>query len=203
VRADHLVTREEAADARDISRNLAAFHLDKLVEAGLLRARYESPADQPRGRGRTPKVYEAAGEGLSLTVPPRRYELLGDILAAALADQPHNAAEAAHQLAFDQGRHIGRRKRIDAGGIEGGAGVTAQLEAVRSAVAELGFEPSTSDPNGVYLANCLRTWPCAGELVCAQLPSSPILAGLETPRLQAQLVPRVNRCCVTITEKPG
>ena len=52
-RQDHPVTREEAADAQGVSRNLAAFHLDKLVEVGLLRARYEAPADQPRGRGRT------------------------------------------------------------------------------------------------------------------------------------------------------
>ena len=32
---DRPVSREEAADARAVSRNLAAFHLDKLVDAGL------------------------------------------------------------------------------------------------------------------------------------------------------------------------
>src|SRR5690606_39981116 len=63
-RQDHPVTREEAADAHSISRNLTAFHLDKLVEAQLLTARYEAPSDQPRGRGRTPKVYEPAAEGI-------------------------------------------------------------------------------------------------------------------------------------------
>lgn len=35
------VSREEAAKSVGISRKLAAFHLDKLVEVGLLRARYE------------------------------------------------------------------------------------------------------------------------------------------------------------------
>ena len=59
-RADHPVSREEAGQATGISRGLAAFHLDKLVETGLLRARHEAPPDQPRGRGRAPKVYEAA-----------------------------------------------------------------------------------------------------------------------------------------------
>jgi len=43
VRAAHRpVSREEAAASTGISRKLAAFHLDKLVSAGLLRARYEA-----------------------------------------------------------------------------------------------------------------------------------------------------------------
>jgi predicted ArsR family transcriptional regulator len=50
---DHPVRREEAAEATTMSRGLAAFHLDKLVAAGLLTARYEAPADRPRvGAGR-------------------------------------------------------------------------------------------------------------------------------------------------------
>ena len=38
-RADGPVSRDEAAAAVGISRKLAAFHLDKLVDAGLLEAR--------------------------------------------------------------------------------------------------------------------------------------------------------------------
>src|SRR5918997_3786565 len=93
-RQDHPVGREEAADATAMSRGLAAFHLDKLVDAGLLAARYEAPGDQPRGRGRTPKVYEPLGDGLAVTIPERRYELIAEILADAVAADPSNAGVA-------------------------------------------------------------------------------------------------------------
>ncbi|MDP8929787.1 MAG: hypothetical protein M3O70_14755, partial [Actinomycetota bacterium] len=51
-RAHRPITREEAAASVGISRKLAAFHLDKLVEVGLLRAHYE-PVGGIRKVGRT------------------------------------------------------------------------------------------------------------------------------------------------------
>jgi predicted ArsR family transcriptional regulator len=81
-RQDHPVAREEAAEATATSRGLAAFHLDKLVDAGLLVARYQAPVGR-RGRGRTPKVYEPAGDGVAITIPERRDDVIADILAEA------------------------------------------------------------------------------------------------------------------------
>src|SRR4051794_6499739 len=98
-RAGHPVGRDEAGNATGISRGLAAFHLDKLVEAGLLRAWHESPPSRPRGRGRAPKVYEPAGAGMAVAIPERRYELIAEILADAVATQPADAAPAASRLA--------------------------------------------------------------------------------------------------------
>lgn len=95
-RQDHPVGREEAAAATGVSRGLAAFHLDKLVEAGLLGARYEAPAG-PRGRGRTPKVYVPSAD-VSITIPARRDDLIADVLASAYLS--HRAPD---QVAFDQG----------------------------------------------------------------------------------------------------
>src|SRR4051794_41555096 len=94
-RQDHPVGRDEAATATAMSRGLAAFHLDKLVDAGLLTARYATPAGRPRGRGRAPKVYESTGDGLAVTIPERRYELIADILAEAGAGGEQPAPEAA------------------------------------------------------------------------------------------------------------
>jgi predicted transcriptional regulator len=48
--ARHPVTREQAAEAVGISRKLAAFHLDKLVAAGLLRSDYEPVGGLRKGR---------------------------------------------------------------------------------------------------------------------------------------------------------
>jgi len=54
-RQDHPVRREEAAEATAMSRGLAAFHLDKLVRAGLLAARYEAPAGLPAAPAARPR----------------------------------------------------------------------------------------------------------------------------------------------------
>src|SRR5690349_15147573 len=71
------VSRDEAAAAVGISRKLAAFHLDKLVDAGVLRAHYRS-ATGIRRVGRAPKVYEPVDTDLRISIPPRRHDLLAD-----------------------------------------------------------------------------------------------------------------------------
>src|SRR6266508_337123 len=139
-RQAHPVSREEAADAQGMSRNLAAFHLDTLVDAGLLHARYESPPDQPRGRGRAPKVYEPATDGLAVTIPERRYVLIAEILADAVADSPADAERAAMRHARRRGRALGKELRVD--GVD-----------LRTVLADLGFEPE-DEGDRVRLHNC-------------------------------------------------
>jgi len=199
-RQDHPVTREEAADAQGVSRNLAAFHLDKLVEVGLLRARYEAPPDQPRGRGRTPKVYQPSGDALTLTVPERRYDLVAEILADAVAQEPTRAAEAAHAGAAQLGWELGTRI---ASQVPPGADTAAQLAAVGLALDDLGFEPCEASGTGLVLRNCpfhvlaqrQRT------LICGLNHSflAAFLTGLGAPALAARLAPRPDACCVEIS----
>jgi predicted ArsR family transcriptional regulator len=191
-RQDHPVSREEAADAVNISRNLTAFHLDKLVDAGLLRARYESPPG-PRGRGRTPKVYEATGAGLTLTVPPRRYDLVGAILADAIVDDPRDARAAAESRARDLGRQLGADR-------PGGRG----LAAVSAALADLGFEPSSDGSHAVVMDNCpfhqlAQRQP---ELVCGLNVAfvTGLIEGLGVAGVHAVLQPRRDGCCVRLTD---
>ncbi|MFI7284052.1 helix-turn-helix transcriptional regulator [Micromonospora chersina] len=187
-RADHPVTREEAAEAHGMSRNLTAFHLDKLVESGLLRAHYGTPADQPRGRGRTPKVYEATGDGVAITVPERRYELIAEILADAVADDPHDAPEAARRHARRRGQELGARVR-DSG------------EDLVAALAGLGFEPETRDDH-VLLGNCpfhvLATRQTA--LVCGLNHAflGGLVDGAGRGDLLPRLAPRPGACCVRL-----
>jgi predicted ArsR family transcriptional regulator len=192
-RARRPVTREEAAQAVDISRNLAAFHLDKLVEMGMLRSRYEAPAEVPRGRGRTPKVYEATDGGLSLTVPQRHYELVGAILADAIATDPGNAQAAAHRHAALIGHHIGAAAA-------GGRHDDTTEKAAR-ALTDLGYEPRCAE-DGIVLDNCpfhaLATRHTA--LICginAEFIAG-LLAGLGCDALRAELRPRPGRCCVCV-----
>jgi len=179
------VTREEAAAATAISRNLTAFHLDKLVDAGLLRARYEAPSDQHRGPGRTPKVYEPTDAGVCLTVPPRQYELAATILADALAQPGPGTAESARQLAYDRGRTLAA----------GRAGVEGVL-------AELGFEPRHEGTAGLVLGNCpfhalAKRHP---ELICGinHALVQGIIDGLGAETVQARLEARSRDCCVQV-----
>src|SRR5215813_8316330 len=84
------VTRDEAAAAVGISRKLAAFHLDKLVDAGVLRADYQQTG---RKVGRAPKVYQPVETDIAISLPPRQHDLLADILVdAVLADDSRDAA---------------------------------------------------------------------------------------------------------------
>src|SRR5260370_27193815 len=71
------VTRDEAAASVGISRKLAAFHLDKLVESGVLRARFE-PVGGVRKVGRTPKVYQPSELDIQVSIPQRQHDLLAD-----------------------------------------------------------------------------------------------------------------------------
>lgn len=201
---DHPVTREEAADAHAISRNLTAFHLDKLVDADLLRARYESPAHQPRGRGRTPKVYEPAEHGVNVTLPPRQYALAGEILADAVADDPANAADAARRHAFDHGRRVGQHELARSRRPAGAAAAADQLTAAHAALADLGFEPRSVE-EVLSLRNCpfhalaVRQ----PELICGLNIAfvSGVLSGLGCGDLEADLRPQTDACCVSITPR--
>ena len=69
-RADGPVTRDEVAAEIGISRKLAAFHLDKLAAAGLLRTSFARPGGLRRA-GRTPKRYEPADVDVQVSIPPR------------------------------------------------------------------------------------------------------------------------------------
>ena len=70
--SDGPVSREQAAAATSIGRTLAAYHLDKLADAGLLTTRYERPAGRGGpGAGRPAKLYTPATQEMSVTLPPR------------------------------------------------------------------------------------------------------------------------------------
>src|ERR1700722_15312360 len=94
------VGRDEAAAAAGIGRPLAAYHLDKLVELGLLTASYQRPPGRGGpGAGRPAKPPARPGPDFPVTVPPPDYELAARLLAAAVqADQDgacHPALRAA------------------------------------------------------------------------------------------------------------
>ncbi|GAB0104898.1 helix-turn-helix domain-containing protein [Nocardia sp. JMUB6875] len=86
--ADHDVSRDEAAAAVEIKRPLAAFHLDKLTEAGLLDAVFRRPEGRTGpGSGRPAKFYRRAEAEFSISLPARDYRTVATVLAEVVEHQ--------------------------------------------------------------------------------------------------------------------
>jgi predicted ArsR family transcriptional regulator len=193
------VTREAAAEALGISRKLAAFHLDKLVDVGLLSTEYNATA-RSRTLGRTPKTYRPSGRAIRLTIPARQPEALAELLLRAVtaAHDGESTAEAALRLAREDGQELGAAIRTETKlgrlGPERALGVAAGL------LADRGFEPSR-EGSCVTLHNCpyLPMSTQATELVCGinHQQLSGLLDGMQAPTsVRAVLAPRPGRCCV-------
>jgi predicted ArsR family transcriptional regulator len=201
-RARRPVSREEAAETVGISRKLAAFHLDKLVEVGLLRARYE-PVGGIRKVGRTPKVYEPTDAEVHISIPAREHDLLADILIdVVLTPDPGKAGhEAALQVARHRGAELGAAERERAR--PGRLSVERALTMTTAALARYGFEPDRVTPTLLRLRNC-PFHPLASkapQLVCGINHAflTGFLDTLHAPTLTAILAPRPGECCVELT----
>jgi predicted ArsR family transcriptional regulator len=199
------VSREEAATDAGISRKLAAHHLDKLVTAGLLSARYQPPAGV-RKVGRAPKVYELAGAGIGVSIPERRHEVLAGILLDAVRAEAagENARQASVRAARQRGQAIGaaERDRLRPGRL----GAERALTITEALLAAHGFEPARPAPAEVELRNC-PFHPLAAqapELVCGINHAflAGMLDGLGADVLDAELRPQPGQCCVRLRAAP-
>src|SRR5215469_9684003 len=105
------VSRDDAAAAAGIGRPLAAYHLDKLVESGLLAVTYQRLTERSGpGAGRPAKLYARSDREFAVSVPPRDYELAAQILVQALAEDQEGTShaavrDAARRLGADLARH--------------------------------------------------------------------------------------------------
>jgi predicted ArsR family transcriptional regulator len=195
------VTREEAAASVGISRKLAAFHLDKLVEVGLLRAGCRT-AGGIRKVGRAPKVYEVGEADVQFAIPPRHHDVLADILLGAVLTEGEgeNARQAAIRVAGQRGEELGTAERDRSR--PGRLGVERALTLMEGVLARHGFEPSREAPACVRLRNC-PFHPLAAkapDLVCGinRAFIAGFLTGLEAGSVSAVLSPSAGECCVEL-----
>lgn len=200
-RARRPVARDEAAGAVGISRKLAAFHLDKLVAAGVLQARFE-PVAGIRKAGRAPKVYEPADADIQISIPPRQHGLLADILLDGVLTEGEGegARQAVMRAAGGRGRQLGGAER--ARGRLGKLGAERALTRAEGVLGRYGFEPLRDTPGCLRLLNC-PFHPLAArspELVCGLNHSflEGFLDGLQARSVQAILDPREGECCVRL-----
>lgn len=101
------VSRDEAAEAVDVSRQVAAYHLDRLADDGLLDVEFRRLTGKVGpGAGRPSKLYRRSAQEYAASVPPRRYELAARILLDAAREGGLDSAALA-EVARRAGREIG------------------------------------------------------------------------------------------------
>lgn len=196
VRRPHPVSRDDVAGALGVPRPTAAFHLDRLVADGLLDVHYERRTGRTGpGAGRPAKLYRRSDASVTVSLPERRYDLAGELLASALDEsersgQPPRAV--LERRARLRGRELGEEAR--------GAGADGR-DAVVSALEEQGFEPRSVDA-GIALANCPFHALASRhtELVCGMNLHllEGLLEGVPSARLTARLRPEQGMCCVLL-----
>jgi predicted ArsR family transcriptional regulator len=196
------VDREQAAVAVGVARHVAKFHLDRLESDGLLEVEYSRPPGRRGpGAGRPAKRYRRSAGEVSVSLPERRYDLAGHVLAQAVStvmasDVP--LPDALRSAATTAGQALGEQAR---GRLGHRASTAARREAVAAVLADYGYEPR-ADGTEMTLANCPFHSLAQDytELVCG-LNCDLIDGLLETvgrTGLRAHLRPAAGRCCVVV-----
>ncbi|GAA2505064.1 helix-turn-helix transcriptional regulator [Streptomyces gobitricini] len=189
------VGRNEAAEAAGVARTLAAHHLDKLANAGLLEtgSRRLTGRSGP-GAGRPAKVYTRARAERSVSLPARDYRTAAEVLA-----------EAADQAGLDAGLCAAARRRGEA--LRGSAAPCGGLQEAMEMLAARGYEPrleGAGEAAGAAVQVRMRN--CPFHAVAERFP--PLVCGMNLALLEGLLGPdgpvrarmdaRPGECCVVV-----
>jgi predicted ArsR family transcriptional regulator len=190
------VGRDEAAREVGVSRSLAAFHLDRLAEAGLLetgQARLSGRTGP--GAGRPSKLYRRAAREFRVSIPLRDYEMPARLLADVMTGpdpSPERAKERARIAGLDLGAMVRRQERSRSR--------KRLLTGLRTVLSESGFDPRPEGRHELRLGNC-PFHSLAQEftgLMCdmnhAMLDG--VVEGLGVPGVEASLDRQPGSCCV-------
>jgi predicted ArsR family transcriptional regulator len=200
VRQTHDVSRDEAAEVAGISRALAAFHLDRLVRDGLLKASFRRLSGKTGpGAGRPAKLYSKSGRSVEMSIPPRNYQLAARLLASSVTSKE---AKSARRSAHAYGTSLGAEARERAGARPSRKKLVESLVAV---LTENGFEP-VSGNGAIRLRNCPFDALAQDyrDLVCGMNHEMQrgVIEGLEIEGIDASLEPQPGYCCVSFRIAP-
>ncbi|WP_067432932.1 helix-turn-helix transcriptional regulator [Nocardioides jensenii] len=187
------VSREQAATAVGVPVHTAKFHLDKLVDEELLATEFRRLGGRSGpGAGRPSKLYLRGEREFAVSLPDRRYDVVGHILAAAVEQAAAGTPleDALGDAATAHGRADGvaiTRAHVD------------QLDGVRDALTEHGYE-ARREEDTVLLANCPFD-ALAKEhtaLVCGLNRDyvQGLAEGMGCTEVEARLEPHDGLCCV-------
>ena len=202
VRQPEPVSRDEAAAAFELPRTTAAFHLDRLVDEDLLDVVHQRRTGRTGpGAGRPAKLYKRSQQPVAVSLPQRRYDLAGQLLATALVQAERSGASpqsVVEEHAYLVGKELGETVRST-------HTLNGQDAAVRVLEAH-GYEPRAEGAS-ITLVNCpfhtlAQDHP---ELVCGMNLRllDGLLDALTPTGLTADLDPAPGRCCVLLKPASG
>jgi predicted ArsR family transcriptional regulator len=198
------MSRGQAADALGLRHGLAAHHLDRLAEDGLLEVEYRRLTGRSGpGAGRPAKLYRRADRAYALTIPPRNPTLVGRLLAEAIAiagDEATGVRRRVVDLARDAGRAAAGQVRVGTSGPDGRRALIEWLEAY-------GYAPRAADGD-LSLANCpyeplsdhIREVVCSMNLALVEGAVDGVGMAGATCSLRP---PAPGACCVHVTPWPS
>jgi predicted ArsR family transcriptional regulator len=193
------VGRDDTAAQLGVSRELAAFHLDRLVTGGLLETEYRRRSGRTGpGAGRPAKLYRRTDRELAVSFPPRHYDAAAGVFAEGLERlQDPGAIAAVAEVARERGAELGSEVRRNAGSRPSRRRL---LTALMDLLGRAGYEPEIDPANGaIRLRNCPyhalvadhRELTCGTNLAWAQGVATAI-----DSRLQPELAANEGCCCV-------
>jgi predicted ArsR family transcriptional regulator len=195
------VSREQAANGVGVPWHVAKFHLDKLEQDGLLDVEFRRPPGRTGpGAGRPTKLYRRSARELTVSIPERRYDLAGRIMASAICASRAGSASldnALREAAIAIGWSIGAEARLRAGS---NPQRPALLAAASEVLDDYGYEARIEDC--MTLTNCpfhalAQEYT---ELICGinlDLLRG-VLDSLGAEGVEARLDPAPGRCCVKV-----
>jgi predicted ArsR family transcriptional regulator len=190
------VGRDEAARTLGIGRPLAAFHLERLADAGLLDSGYRRLSDKRGpGAGRPARVYWRGEREFSVSLPSRRYERVAELFATALERLGADAANVPVQNVAEELGERAVEESPAAASTEPGVG---RLLAVLDSS---GYEPVPTDDGTIRLRNCPfhalvaehRDLVCGANLAMAE---GMVHSADAERRVVPVLDPQAGYCCV-------
>jgi len=196
------VGREEAARHTGVKPRLAAFHLDRMAEVGLLDVEYRRLSGRVGpGAGRPAKVYSISSRSFSVEVPQTRYGLAASMMATALSagGPQNNGTKSLQDVATAAGESLGDEIRRHARTKD------ARQEAVRGKLKQLGYEPQVQESGEWKMRNCIfsELSTTHRELVCPMNAAlvTGILNGAHLSSLHVESgMPRPG-CCVRVSSR--
>lgn len=196
------VGRDAAAGAVGIGRPLAAFHLDRLVAAGLLEASYARVSGRSGpGAGRPAKLYQRSNREFNASVPRREYlraaQLLVEAVVGTASDGVKEAlTSAAHSLGESVARTAERPQATH-------AALRGDLLAVLD---DEGYQPFVDAEGVIRMRNCPFQALSSKDpdLICGMNLGlvEGVLDGLGGAGAEATLDPQPGLCCVALRPAP-
>jgi predicted ArsR family transcriptional regulator len=186
------VSRDEIVAGTGVASHRAKFHLERLMADGLLEAEFRHRGERRGpGSGRPAKFYRRPERTVSVSLPSRRYQLAGEVLAAAVS-----RAGEGEDLAFavkDESEQAGRA--IGAAALVGPAG-----KDLMEVLSRVGYEPRMTGGH-LVMANCPfhELAEAHREVICGMNLAfvAGICAALDE-HSTARLEPHSETCCVRI-----